>query len=171
MRLFLVSLGILFGACLIGYLVVRFRAESWPPPGSPTLPGGLWLATAVLAVTSALLVLAVRSAKQGSPKALRSQLTAATALGIAFLGVQVGNWMKLAGGEAEPRLSLLAFGFWVLTVLHALHVIGGLFPLVFTTMRAGSGRYTADPEPVELVGHYWHFLGITWVAIFLVLNL
>jgi cytochrome c oxidase subunit 3 len=169
MRLFLLSLGILFGACLIGYLVVRFRAEQWPPPGSPELPSGLWLSTAILVVLSMLLVVAGRSSRAGSANAARAQLAAATALGIAFLGAQVSNWMGMAGGDAEPRLSLFAFGFWVLTFLHAVHVVGGLIPLMLTTMRIGPGRYSGDPEPVELVASYWHFLGITWIVIFVVL--
>jgi heme/copper-type cytochrome/quinol oxidase subunit 3 len=92
-------------------------------------------------------------------------------LGIVFLAAQVGNWMGMAGGEAEPRLSLFAFGFWVLTFLHAIHVVGGLVPLVFTTIRSGAGKYAGNPEPVELVGSYWHFLGVTWAVIFLVLVL
>ncbi len=127
------------------------------------------MSTAILAVLSTLLVVAARSLRAGSGGAARAQLAAATALGIAFLGAQVSNWMGMAGGDFVPRNSLFAFGFWVLTFLHAIHVVGGLIPLMLTTMRAGSGRYDQDSEPVELVASYWHFLGITWVVIFVVL--
>jgi heme/copper-type cytochrome/quinol oxidase subunit 3 len=44
-------------------------------------------------------------------------------------------------------------------------------PLAIATARANRGRYLADPEPVELVASYWHFLGITWLAIFATLAL
>jgi heme/copper-type cytochrome/quinol oxidase subunit 3 len=46
MGLFLASLGVLFAAAIVGYLVVRLKAEHWPPPGMPRLPAGMWLATA-----------------------------------------------------------------------------------------------------------------------------
>jgi len=171
MRLFLVSLGILFGACLVGYLVVRFRADRWPPPGTPDLPTGLWVSTAILAVLSALLVVAVRSARAAETVALGRQLAAASALAVAFLAAQTGNWAGMAAGGAVPRQSLLLFGFYVLTFLHALHVLAGVVPLVLVTLRARQGRYVDDPEPVELVASYWHFLGATWLAIFAVLSI
>ena len=171
MRLFLVSLGILFGASLIGYLVIRWRADQWPPPGTPELPPGLWASTAVLAVLSALLVVAVRSARAAETVALGRQLAAATALAVAFLAAQTGNWVGMAAGAVVPRESLFLFAFYVLTFLHALHVLAGVVPLVLVTLRARNGRYVDDPEPVELVASYWHFLGVAWLAIFAVLSI
>ncbi len=171
MRLFLVSLGILFGASLVGYLVVRLRADEWPPPGTPELPAGLWVSTAILVVLSAVLVVAVRSARAARATALGQQLAAASALGIAFLAAQTGNWMSIAAGAVVPRQSLFLFAFYVLTFLHALHVLAGVVPLVLVTLRARRGRYVDDPEPVELVASYWHFLGAAWLAIFAVLSI
>jgi heme/copper-type cytochrome/quinol oxidase subunit 3 len=169
MRLFLLALGILFAAGLVGHLVIRLRAAEWPPPGSPGLPGGLWISTAILAVLSALLVAVVRWARARDRARLRRGLVATTALGVAFLVAQAGNWGRMAATDFVPQQSLYAFGFYVLTFLHAVHVLGGLVPLVITTLRARSGRYDHDCEPVELVASYWHFLGATWLAIFLVL--
>jgi len=162
-------LGILFTASIIGYLVVRLRATEWPPTGSPGLPGGLWASTAILAIQSVLLVLATRTTGTGNSGQLSRQLAASAALGVAFLAAQVGNWMGMAAGAVIPRQSLFVFAFYVLTFLHALHVLGGIVPLVLTALRARGGRYTDDPEPIALVASYWHFLAATWVAIFIVL--
>ena len=98
-------------------------------------------------------------------------LAASTALGVAFLASQTSNWMAMAAAGDQLQKTMLAFAFWMLTVLHGLHVLGGLVPLALTTVRAGQGKYLTDPEPVELVADYWHFLGITWIAIFAVLAL
>ena len=163
MRLFLISLTILFAAGLAGFTLIRLRADAWPPPGSPELPGGLWISTAILAVLSVLLVAAVRRARARRAGETARLLAAATALGVAFLAAQAANWLRL---DASAERTMLVFGFWMLTVLHGLHVLGGLVPLALTTVRAGRGRYLADPEPVELVASYWHFLGATWLAIF-----
>jgi len=168
MRLFLVALGILFVAGLAGYTIIRLRADVWPPPGSPQLPAGLWVSTAILVVLSGLLVAAVRQARARRAGETARLLAAATALGVAFLVAQIGNWLRLDGGADR---TMLEFGFWMLTVLHGLHVLGGLVPIAVTTIRSGRGRYLADPEPVELVADYWHFLGVTWIAIFAVLEL
>jgi len=171
MWLFLASLGMLFAGSFVGYLVIRLRAPEWPPPGSPSLPSGLWLSTAVLVLLSVVLVLAQRSAREGRQEVLTRMLTASVVLAIAFLGSQVANWMRMAAADNLPQQSLFTFGFFVLTFLHALHVLGGLVPLILVTLRARRGRYTvADNEGVQLVAMYWHFLLATWVVILIVLN-
>jgi cytochrome c oxidase subunit 3 len=168
LRLLLLSLGILFAAALAGYLIIRSRAQVWPPPDSPALPGGLWVSTAMLVVLSAVLAMAVSRARAGRASDTGRLLASATALGAAFLVAQAANWLRL---DAAAERTMLVFGFWMLTVLHALHVLGGLVPLAITAARAGRGRYLNDPEPVEMVANYWHFLGVTWLAIFAALSL
>jgi cytochrome c oxidase subunit 3 len=170
MWLFLASLGVLFTACLVGYLVVRLRAPEWPPPGSPSLPIGIWASTAVLIVLSALMILAERAAERGRRETATRMLTASLILAIAFLGSQVANWMRLAADGVMPHQSLFVFGFYILTFLHAAHVFGGLVPLILVTLRTRAGKYMyGASEGVHLVAMYWHFLGITWLAILVVL--
>jgi cytochrome c oxidase subunit 3 len=171
MRLLLASLGMLFAAGLVAHLVIRVRSEAWPPEGSPGLPGGLWSSTLLLFVLSLVLVAAVRAARGSKRRRARRLLAAAGVLGFGFLLSQAANWTGLIAQGFVPRESLFAFAFYVLTFLHGVHVIGGLPPLAVTAVRAGTGRYDGDTEPVELVASYWHFLGITWLAIFAVLAL
>ena len=170
MWLFLVSLGILFGATLVGFLVIRMRAADWPPPGSPTLPGGLWVSSALLVVLSCALVLTERAARAGRETALDRWFSVSILLSVAFLGAQVSNWMRMAAEGVPPAKSLFVWFFYALTILHAAHVLFGLVPLVLVTVRARGGRYTADDhEGVHLVAMYWHFLLVTWIAILVVL--
>jgi cytochrome c oxidase subunit 3 len=171
MWLLLASLGMLFAASLVGFLVVRTRAEQWPPPGSPPLPAGLWISTALLLVLSLTLVFAGRGARAGRREVLDRLLAVSVLLAVAFLAAQTSNWMRMAGESVLPNESLLVWFFYVLTVLHAAHVLFGLVPLIVITIRARRGHYTADDhESVHLVGMYWHFLLLTWVAIMTVLN-
>lgn len=171
MRLFLASLGMLFAAGMIGYLVIRLRAPEWPPPGSPGLPAGLWLSTGLVLASSATMLLAERAARRGRQRALGGWLVCALLLTLGFLGAQVLNWMQVAAAAIFPQESLAAFGFFVLTFLHALHVLGGLAPLIIVTLRARDGVYAgAGREGLHHVGMYWHFLAVTWIAIFGVLS-
>jgi len=166
MWLFLVSLGVLFAACVVGYVVVRLRAPEWPPPGSPSLPAGMWTSTAVLIVLSLLMVLAERALERGRQETATRMLTASLVLAIAFLGSQVANWMRLAGNDVMPHQSLFVFGFYILTFLHAAHVVGGLVPLILVALRARAGKYSnGESEGVHLVAMYWHFLVVAWIAV------
>jgi cytochrome c oxidase subunit 3 len=166
MWLLLASLGMLFGACLVGFLVLRMRADQWPPPGTPPLPGGLWISTGLLAVLSLALVLAGRAAREDRPAALNQMLGVSVLLAVAFLAAQVSNWMRMAAASVLPNQSLFVWFFYLLTILHAAHVLFGLIPLLVVTSRARAGRYRSENfESIHLVGMYWHFLLVTWLVI------
>jgi len=171
MKLFLVSLGVLFTASIIGYLVVRSRAEQWPPAGSPGLPATLWLSTALLIVSSLTMWLALKAIRRGDRAGLKHWLVLTTALGVAFLLSQGASWLLLTQHGLLPRASLFAFVFYTLTALHGLHVVGGLIPMAITTVRAARGRYTATSHPgVVYVSMYWHFLDVVWLILFILLE-
>ena len=172
MWLLLASLGMLFGASLVGFLVLRMRAEQWPPPGTPPLPGGLWVSTGLLIVLSLALMMAVRAARVGRMPALNRMLGVSVLLAVAFLAAQISNWMRMAAHSVLPDQSLFVWFFYLLTILHAAHVLFGLVPLLLVTVRARAGRYIADDhETIHLVGMYWHFLLVTWVAIMVVMRI
>jgi len=172
MRLLLLSLGMLFAATLAGYFWVRASAEAWPPAGMPALPPGLWLSTALIVVSSVTVQWALAGVRRGAQGALRTGLLLTTLLGLGFLASQTVNWFSLVAANFTPRLNLYAFTFFLLTALHAAHVIGGLIPLAVVTTRAWQGRYGAVTHAgVEYVTTYWHFLGAVWLVLFVVLFL
>ena len=173
MAIFLVSLSVLFAASLVGFLVVRHQAAQWVPAGTPPLPFGLWVATLSIVVASGTMQAAVVAIRRGKQRGATRALAATLALGIAFLVVQGLNWWKMVAVDAVlATQSLYAFTFYMLTVLHAIHVVGGLIPLAVTTARARGGAYSwADHQGVRLMGMYWHFLGVVWVVLFVALLL
>ena len=172
MRLLLLTLGVLFAATLSGYLAIRGRAEVWPPPGVPALPASLWLSTALIVASSFSVQWALRGIRRGLQRPLRLGLALTALLGVAFLVSQTLNWFALVAASFTARTNLYGFLFYLLTALHAVHVLGGLVPLGAVAARALAGRYTgARHNPVEYVAMYWHFLDGVWVVLFAVLLL
>ena len=175
MRLFLVSLAILFGSSLIGYVAIRLLVVD-DPLDIPGLPRGLWLSTLVLVASSGTLQMALVAARDGRLGRLRGGMTATTLLGFVFLLSQIVCWIQWSGPMKEtlaqsPQAYLLT-SFYVLTGLHAVHVIGGLVPLMVVTSRAWAGRYSADYHPgVVYCAMYWHFLDAVWLVLFATLML
>ena len=87
-----------------------------------------------------------------------------------FLVLQTLNWLELVSQNLTAASNLYGFTFYVLTALHAGHVIGGLIPLWIVMRRAFAGRYSSFfYGGVKHVGMYWHFLDVVWVIIFVVL--
>jgi heme/copper-type cytochrome/quinol oxidase subunit 3 len=172
MRLLIASLAVLFAASITGYIVVRTRAEVWPPAGMPALPSGLWLSTVLIVLSSVTMAWAVAGIRRDRQRPLRLGLLLTFLLGLAFLASQTVNWFGLVAANVRPGANLYAFTFFVLTWLHALHVVGGLVPLGLVTARAWRGGYTAGFHPgVEYTAMYWHFLDVVWLVLFAVLYL
>jgi cytochrome c oxidase subunit 3 len=177
MVLFIISLGVLFAATAIALAIVRvqlWREGLWPDD-LPELPRALWASTGLLAISALTMLTAQRAAAAGQALRLRLALHATTALGVAFLVVQIGCWWlwhQAVSQRLDPsdayRLALT--GFYVFSGLHALHVLGGIAALIVTAHCASQGRYTADHHPgVRACALYWHFLEVVWVVLFALL--
>lgn len=179
---FLLSLASLFAATLVAYWAVRLDAPSWPPPGAPGLPRVLWASTAALLASSATMHAAWLGARRGSAGLLRGGLVLTSALGLVFLVLQASGWHTLQGelgfvppAQLDPSghvhgVRHFAGTFYLLTALHAAHVVGGLIPLLVTTGRALRGAYSpARRQGVTLCAVYWHFLEAVWLIIFVTL--
>src|SRR5882672_2523998 len=73
MRIFLVSLGMLFAASLLGYLIIRMKTAPWPQD-LPRLPGALWISTAVLVTSSFTMQWALKAARANHQALLRTMM-------------------------------------------------------------------------------------------------
>lgn len=62
--------------------------------------------------------------------------------------------------------------YFVMTGLHALHMIVGLGLMLWLLWTAWKGRYSSEYyAPVEMSGLYWHFVDIVWIFLFPLLYL
>jgi len=172
MALLIASLAMGLGAVLVFYFVMRARLPQWPPPGTPPLPAGLWLSTGLLLAASAALHSAVRAARRDRVVAMRRLTRAAAALAAAFLLSQTVVWFTAYARHMPPQLNMYAITFYLLTGLHALHVLGGLVPLGLVAARAARGRYTAGHHAgLRYCALYWHFVDAVWLIMFAALHM
>jgi len=174
MYLLIVALGMLFAASVVGYFVIRSQHQPWPPPGFPVLPRTLWLSTLLIVSASMAIRHALGAARRGEQPAMRRSLAMTFALGVAFLASQSTAWCQIVGQvtqaseNAGPYLKL----FYVLTGLHAAHVLVGLATLGVVIARARSGRYTSSRfSGIRYSAVYWHFLDAVWCVLFVVVYL
>jgi len=167
MWLFLVALAVLFVSVILGYVVVRVdNGSAFIPEGAPPPPRLLVASTALLLVSSASIQLAVRAARLGDPRqGPRMAFTVVLAFG--FLALQAIAWWQLFSQNLIPTDSLYAWTFYVLTALHAAHVIGGLPPMLIVTARAMRGAYgPQNHRGITYCAMYWHFLDVVWLVLY-----
>ncbi len=169
LALFLASLTMLFIAAIVGYALIRITGRYSPPLGAIHLPALLWASTLLVMISSVTMQHALVSLRREKQATFRTSLTLTFLLAIAFVIIQTPALWNLLQQHARFQAdNLHLYGLiFMLILLHALHVVGGLIPMTITWFRARSGRY--DHENIDPVRHltiYWHFLDIVWVVMF-----
>jgi cytochrome c oxidase subunit III len=174
MGVFIASLSMLFAATIAIYLLMRRMHRPWPPAGFPALPASLWLSTLDIVFSSIAMQAAAVAVRRGDQVGLRRNLVATLVLGFGFLALQSYAWVEIwrqvaaVAGLSSAYLKM----FYALTGLHAVHVIGGLVPLVMVTVAAYQGLYGRKKNAaVRYTAFYWHFLDAVWCVLFAVVYL
>lgn len=163
----LASLTMLFAGTIIAYLVTRWSAPIWRSATLPHLPLGLLASTLILAVLAASQHRALQHVRKNRLLETSQALAASFVLALGFVVAQAWNWRSMAGAAtSEAERSLYVFTFYLLTGVHALHVLGGLVPLGVVLARARRREYSSSRhEGIELCVLYWDFLAAVWLVL------
>ncbi len=79
---------------------------------------------------------------------------------------------ELDNNKVRDKVRIFFWIYFVMTGLHALHMIVGLGIMMWLLWTAWRGAYSADYySPVEMSGLYWHFVDIVWIFLFPMLYL
>lgn len=169
MWLFLISVVMIFASLTSGY-IVRKAEGNWV---DFELPPIFWLTSAILLVSSVTHHLAFINAKRDNLPMVKGWMVVTTLLGLAFLVTQWYSWVYLVGINVYFSGNNVAGSFlYVLTGLHALHVISAiLFVLVVTWQTFRYKVHSKSILSIELCTTYWHFLDALWLYLFVFLLL
>ena len=162
-RVFLVVVTVLFSLLIMAY-GTRMEFEDWRP--QPQV-GLLWMNTAMLALSSIAMQWARIAVRRGEIDRVTIGLAAGGVFALGFLGGQILAWRQLSAMVAFDITNPAIGFFYLITALHALHLLGGLVVWGRTTARVFLGFDVAHVRlSVELCTVYWHFLLLVWVVLF-----
>ena len=164
--LFMVSIVMIF-ASLTSAFIVKQGEGSWLDYNLPTL---FWFTTAAILTSSALFQWAYFIAKRNQFNKLIILLAMTTALGIVFLVGQWYSWGQLVSMDVYFVGNPAGSFIYVLTGLHAIHLISGLVFLIIVLISAFKRKiHSGNMVRMEMCTTYWHFLGALWVYLFVFL--
>ena len=185
MWLFLVTEIMFFGGMFTAYVIYRSR---WPEAfkaASNHLDVVLGATnTVVLILSSLTMALAIWAAQMNRRKMIVWFLLATMALCAVFLGIKAVEYSHkfhdgLVPGEnfrwdgPDPEHVEVFFSlYFIMTGLHATHMVIGLGVLAWLLFPSWKGRFSSDYyNPLECTGLYWHFVDLVWIFLFPLLYL
>lgn len=171
MILAFVVIGVLFTGTLVAYVVTRLQANLWRPDGGEGLPPGLLASTALLVGVSLSMHNAYMTLLGNRQDSFRRSLWVGFAFAVAFVVGQTMNWTHMLRIQATyPKPTLFAFTFYLLTGVHAAHVLGGFVPFAIVLQRAHAREYSSSrKDGVRFCVWYWHYLGAIWLVLLAVM--
>ncbi|MEQ8762301.1 MAG: cytochrome c oxidase subunit 3 family protein [Planctomycetota bacterium] len=185
MWLFLITEIMFFGGVFAAYAVCRWMNPAGFSAGTQHLDVTLGtINTAVLIGSSLTMVWAVQAGHEGDAKGISRNLMLTILLGGVFLVIKgfeyrhkfhdglVPGPLFHFEGEHVAGIELFMCFYFIMTGLHAFHMIIGIGLLMWLIVLARRGRFTKEySNPVEGVGLYWHFVDIVWIFLFPMLYL
>jgi cytochrome c oxidase subunit 3 len=195
MWIFLGTEVMFFGGLFVSYLIYRLWYFGDFGAASKSIDATLGATnTAVLICSSLTVVLAIWGAQTANRKLMIGSLILTMLFGLAFLGIKGKEYkdkfeehhvpgasfsfekVPIPGHPdqyANPRHAEIFFAlYFIMTGLHALHMIVGLGIFTWLLTMAWKGRFTPEYHtPLEIGGLYWHFVDIIWIYLFPLLYL
>jgi cytochrome c oxidase subunit 3 len=166
--MFIVTIVMLFAALTSAYIVKQGEGN-WL---EFQLPDIFWLNSAVIICSSLFMQMAYNSARKNRIRSLKIFMFITLILGIVFLFGQYISWRDLVIQDVyfvgNPAGSFL----YVLTGLHAIHLVSGLIFLIIVLHLAFKYKvHSKDMTRMEMSTIYWHFLGGLWLYLFFFLKI
>jgi heme/copper-type cytochrome/quinol oxidase subunit 3 len=174
MWLFLASEVMLFGSLFSSYALLRSGAMTWPDQQAIVNVPLASINTAILVLSSVVIVRARAALHGGHVAAFRRLLLTTALLGVVFLAIKGVEYRGELLGGLRPSASNFVGLYFVMTSLHALHVFGGVVLNLFlcgpgvAMLRRDAPRFTGRVDAAAL---YWNFIDVIWILMFVTLYL
>jgi len=170
---FLASEVMVFGGLICCYILFRIAAEgAWAEMASHVNTTIGAINTFVLLTSSLTMVLAAAAIEDDDRDRVKRYLGLTVLLGLLFLVFKAVEYSGEIGKGFTPVSSTFWSFYYMMTGLHALHVLGGIVAnLVLFVMAIRGSLWPKSQQRVEYAGLYWHLVDIVWIFLFPLLYL
>jgi cytochrome c oxidase subunit 3 len=158
-------------AAFTSALFIRQASTDWTHIAAPRI---LFISTAVLLLSSCVMEMSRREFDGASDSQIKDRgkglilLAATLVLGLGFVGGQYLAWRQLAAQGLYLATNPNSSFFYLLTGVHALHVLGGIVALVYLLAKLAA-RGSVRRNLVNGVVVYWHFMAALWLYLLVVI--
>jgi len=130
------------------------------------LPNIFFINTVVMLLSSLAIHSAYLAFKKGNEFLYKGLLVVSFILGFAFVVLQYKGWLDLTAIGVELTGNPAGSFIYVISGVHAAHVLGGLAVILVAMIQAFSLKYKVTKKRklrFELTLIYWHFVDFLWI--------
>jgi cytochrome c oxidase subunit 3 len=143
---------------------LRMTMPDWSPMNEPAV---LWINTGFLVFASIAYQWTSSIGLKRNAKQIRLGLMIAGFFSILFLIGQYIAWQQLIDKGMYVNTNPSIAFFYVLTAMHGLHLLGGLYVWARSVIRVSKDTDIESIRiSVDLCTVYWHFLLLVWALLF-----
>lgn len=170
--IFLITDLILFATLFATFVILRTRTNGGPT-GEELFSVPMFTAETFILLTSSFTSgLAVLGLRNGKVKHAAGWLIVTILLGMAFVGLEISEFVNMVGEGATISASAFLSAFYILVGTHGLHVSVGIIWMTGATIQLiRYGINETTNRKVNVVSLYWHFLDVVWIFIYTVVYL
>ena len=165
---------VIFGGLIVAYLLYRFRYDEWAEMAAQTNVVLGAVNTFVLLTSSFFVVKAHQAAVNKDKKKMTLYISMTIVSALIFLVVKITEYSQklhhgytFSGKELAEQGKSIESTYWgfyfLMTGLHAFHVIVGAIVLFIVMMGARKGK---NYHRIEVAGLYWHMVDLIWIFLF-----
>jgi cytochrome c oxidase subunit III len=170
---FLASEIMVFGGLIGTYILFRIGQGGWADQAEHVNWRLGAINTLVLVTSSFTMILALGAGRSGRRERAAKCLFATVMLGLVFLGIKAFEYSHEISEGFTPSAGMFWSFYFVMTGLHALHMIGGITLNFILYLAAVRGTLWSEhhEDRLEFAGLYWHFVDVVWIFLFPLLYL
>jgi cytochrome c oxidase subunit III len=171
----LLIVGMTFAGLIAAYMVIATNVNKgieWQPF---KLPIQVWISSIVIIASTITFEIHNRILAKNQQSQARKWLLITAALGGIFIASQLLSWLELVNRGIYMSGNPYAGFFYIMTGVHALHVIGGISAIGYMILKTQKPTDSSDElfkrqTLSGVFGWYWHTMDGLWLILFLLLG-
>jgi heme/copper-type cytochrome/quinol oxidase subunit 3 len=165
--LFIITEIMFFAGLISSYLVNRAGATQWPPANQPRLPIEITGVNTGILMLSGLFFIVLLATYTQKQKLGKLWLGLSMLTGLIFVGIQGYEWIQLIGFGLTTTSSVYGAFFYSLIGMHGLHVLIGIFLLIYLWFSMGKNAAVENTKnKIVTVGIFWFFVVAIWPVLY-----
>lgn len=162
---------VIFAGLLGSFILFRLAHPEWAAEAKHLNLLAGTINTVILLASNFFMMKASAAVEKGDTGAVKKFLMLTQVAALAFLSVKWFEYsLEFMRGEFPWTSNFWSF-YFLLTGIHALHIVGGVVALAMLWVTAVRGKLEPIKGRVALVGLYWSFVEVVWMLLFPLLYL